>query len=70
MHTFKLNKRGVLKFDALCEQYNFNTLWLPNMDNIVNFIAYLFPDRELLFFIGETYISGISFYTNQVIICR
>ena len=42
--TFKLYKQTVLKFNAFCEQYNFNTLWLPNMDNNFNLIAYLFPE--------------------------
>ena len=67
MDTFKLNKWGILKFDALCEQYNFNTLWLPNIDNIVNFIAYLFPE-SYSFPSAKTYISGKSFCTIQVII--
>ena len=47
MDTFKLNKGGVLKFDAFCEQSNCNTLWLPNMDKNFTFIAICFQTATL-----------------------
>ena len=47
MDTFKLSKGGVLKFDAFCEQSNCNTLWLPNMDKKITFIAFCFQTATL-----------------------
>ena len=46
--TFKLNKGGVLKFDAFCEQSNYNTLWLPDMDkNLLLLTATLFHGKNI-----------------------
>ena len=36
-----------MKFDAFCEQSNCNTLWLPNMDKKISFIAICFQTATL-----------------------
>ena len=42
--TLKFYKRAVLNCGAFREQYNVYSPWLPNIDNIVSFMASLFPE--------------------------
>ena len=45
VNTVKLyNHQAVSKFDAFRGQHNFDKSWAPNIDDIINFIAYLSSD--------------------------
>ena len=60
-NTVKLYNQAVSTFDAFRTQYNFQTSWPPNINVLVNFIAFL-SSEGYSFSTAKSYLSGISFY--------
>ena len=63
VNTVKLYNQTVSNFDAFRAQYHSNRSWPPSIDDIVNFITYLFSEGYS-FSSAKTYLSGISFHTK------
>ena len=60
-NTVKLYNQAVSTFDAFRTQYNFQTPWPPNINVLVNFIAFL-SSEGYSYSTAKSYLSGISFY--------
>lgn len=59
-NTVKLYKLAVKQFDAFCTEYKLSPSWLPPLNHVVNFVAYL-SCKGYSFSTASSYVSGIAF---------
>lgn len=62
-NTNKVYKQGIQAFFKYRVDKSLQQLWLPPIDHVINFIAYMY-ERNCAFSTVKCYLSGLSFFIN------